>query len=162
MKKELNPAAFSVKQGQRICATEMNHLATFRLQLKGTRTVVMVSLQQLVQFLALSLTLKSLTLKEVYNQFKIMSDDKLREFLSSNPGDNKLYYCTVGPLDIVYVPTGFIFYEKVGNNDSVGVYARTIMVGSLPAYEMICRHLALVGKGMPVTQAVLDTLILQS
>ena len=91
-----------------------------------------------------------------------MSDDKLREFLSSNPGDNKLYYCTVGPLDIVYVPTGFIFYEKVGNNDSVGVYARSIMVESQPAFEVICQRLVLVGKVVPVTQAVFDTMSLLS
>ena len=91
-----------------------------------------------------------------------MSDDKLKEFPASNLGDNKLYYCTVGALDITYVPTGFLFYEKVGNHDSVGVYARSIMAGSHPSFEIICRHLHFVGKSMPITEAVLDTLALLS
>ena len=59
---------------------------------------------------------------------------------------------------MLYMPAGWIFHEKIGNGDTVGVKKSFVVMQSHVEVEDICRHLSACGKPNAALQAVSDAL----
>ena len=66
---------------------------------------------------------------------------------------------TVGPSDLMYLPAGWICYEKVGPQDFIGARKPHLAGADLDIMEKLNRHLITADAPSPQLQAALDCLI---
>ena len=55
--------------------------------------------------------------------------------------DNKLMHATVGPLDVLSIPCGWTFWEKIHNNDFYGVRSVHLRAADLATLDSINKYL---------------------
>jgi hypothetical protein len=115
-------AFFAVASGNESAYNEPGFLASMRLQLKGTRTVVMTPSWQLLAWLgteAAPWTGMSMQAR-LWHQLLNMQQEAIVKYTQSQ----HLVYGTFGPGDSAYVPPGWIVAESVAiADDCIGVRA---------------------------------------
>lgn len=134
------PVHTAFAKGQANVGFENERLATVRICHQGTRFVILLQRDMLVKYV---------TEKVGENQdehHRLVSpasfsfqwlhswlDDANKEDLEAVAAKVNLFCCTVGPMDALYTPCGFIYYERAINNlDVVGI-RMSLVVKSLAA-----------------------------
>jgi hypothetical protein len=148
---------FAVALEVETCSAEAGHCPCFRFCIKGSRHVILTPFMTMVKWLSKSIATSTLQPKLVYNHFKSMSAKTFEDYAKAHP--NELFHCSQGPNDALYIPAGWVFYEKVGKAaDFVGLRRQLLCVAALPILEAIDAHLIAVGKPNELVQASISGL----
>ena len=89
--------------GSLMSGAEQEQLASLRLVLRGNRTV---------------------DASAVWSFYMDLSEQMAHKMLE---GGGKIFQCTQGPGDMLYLPCGYVFAEKVGDADCLGMVLRGLV-----------------------------------
>jgi hypothetical protein len=78
-----------------------------------------------------------------------------KDFVSKG---GELFHATVGPMDVVLAPAGYVFYEGVGPNDFIGIRCPILSLSDRDALVQISKELLKVEATNSVLQRALDCL----
>ncbi|CAK9001532.1 Uncharacterized protein SCF082_LOCUS6964 [Durusdinium trenchii] len=129
--KDLSPglcdlAHFGIQGGSIMSGAEQEQLASVRYLLKGNRTLVCAPASDILLLMQKSgVAKKGCNLSSMWKFFMDMNDSMVQTLLSLG---GKLYAVTQGPGDLLYIPSGFVFAERVGTqSDCLGVVLRGLV-----------------------------------
>ena len=97
------------------------------------------------------------TPKQAYHWLKAVTVDAAKAFKGRH-GEGSLSYATVGPGDLLYLPAGWTYYEKVGNQDFIGIKHVHIGLADMTVLEDINKTLPALEAPNASLQAALDCL----
>ena len=84
-------------------------------------------------------------MQQVYDWFKTLTIDQAKTFLqqsSGSDGGGRIYSCTCGAQDVLFLPMGWTYYEVVGSSaDYVGARMVLARVSDLPAMTELNQQL---------------------
>ena len=148
-------------KGLEACASEASYLSTMRIGMQGSRQVCVVDIMQFVTFLSKTLSQDTLKPKLIYHELKSMNHDTLKSFNAECAG--AMYCATLGPLDCIWLPSGWFFYEKVNpSRDCIGFKIAVLCNSAESVLDDICQHLKSTGSNTEALQAVIDCLALSA
>ncbi len=128
-----------------------------RLGIRGTRTVVLAQTALLLEHLTSAGGGSPIQLAALNHWMKSATVESAKSFATKS--GSQLFHCTVGNGDILSLPAGYVFYEKVvGNSDFVGVRMPILSLGGLASLTQINRHLLRIESPSLPLQRALDTL----
>ena len=117
-------------------------MATVRMGLLGTRTLVLIDLLKLIRFLSRSVAVATLKPNVIFRSAKGMHGDQMNIFVDAYPG--AILCATVGVKDAVFVPSGWIFHERVHpSKDFIGTKFNLFCMEHSAVFGEITRHLTL-------------------
>ena len=146
---------FAVAKDSETSSAEVAHLMTARLGCVGSRKVMLAPLITLQGFLRRT-TSTSMTLPQVYHLFKTMTADQMTAFNSEMLASRQIMHATLGPRDMLVLPPGWIFFERVLKVNYVGIKQRLLSPSDLTPMEEIQKHLTATQKPNETLQAVID------
>ena len=160
-KEILVPAAFVVAKDQVTTSAEAGHLATCRVGMGGTRCVVCVRSLALLDYLTKTGTGGGkATLPAAYQWLKSASVAAAKSFTESTD-DKVLFHATVGAQDVLYLPEGWMFYEKITSKSNfLGVRLQFLSLKGFQHLEQINSYLLALGKPNATLQSAVDCLSL--
>ena len=112
--------------GSVMSGAEQEQLASLRLVLRGNRTLLCSPVSDVLQLMA-ECGIPSKTQKDasaVWSFYMDLSEQLAQKMLE---GGGKIFQCTQGPGDMLYLPYGYVFAEKVGDADCLGVVLRGLV-----------------------------------
>ncbi len=145
----LPPGLFAVAQGNEAVFNEKNWLPTLRFTVAGTRSVVLASALALDAAAPQAMGSSGSGGTEAANAFQAkvwkellyMTQERVVQFAQKH----KLYHCTVGPNDCLFVPAGYVVAELVSSHaDVVGIrtgvpcHARVEVLTTLTQIQQKC------------------------
>ena len=131
-------------------------MPTFRLCGCGTRQVLLVEAVSVAEWLSQKNDMKLPEPKLIYGAVQQFDKDTLAAYIASSRG-NAVYHKTAGPKEMIYVPTGYMFVERIGRqNDYIGVVQRVLVSDLAPELTRIKDYLDLVSKPSDSAKLVLD------
>ena len=74
--------------------------------------------------------------------------------------DHDIFCGSVGPQDMLYLPAGFMFFERILRGDVSGIRCIMTSLEDVAELEAINQHLISVKKPHPKLQGILDQLVL--
>ena len=98
------------------------------------------------------------TFEKVKQQLKSMTLEGFKTFTAEPT--RKIFHATVGPLDGVYCPAGWMFAEQIKQADYAGVRLLVLPKHSKNDMISLVRHLQVVGKPNEVLAAAADAVTL--
>jgi len=99
-------------------------------------------------------------LQRAYHWLKTVTADAAKTFLEAS-AEHTIMHATVGPHDVLYLPPGWIFFEKVvGNSDFAGVRLQHLSLTDLPELSALSTYLMGLGKPNANLQMAVDCLAL--
>jgi len=104
----------------------------------------------------------NLTPRRIYQCLKTFTSQTLAAFAATE-GDKpkKLYHATLGAGDVLVLPTGWFFAERVGRHeDFLGVRIPVVAKASRSHFDEVNNWLLAAAKPSPIVQASLDALLL--
>ena len=79
----------------------------------------------------------------------------------SNNAPEKIMHGTVGAMDVFYLPSGWVFTERVGRGaDAFGIRVSVLMKSDKDVLESISEWLLSVSKPSQVLQHIMDSMVL--
>ena len=160
LKDILNPVAFIIAKGRLTTSAEAAHLPTCRLGFVGTRSVVCTPTRSLLEYLSKSGGGAKCDVQRAYHWLKTVTTDAAKTFLEAS-AEHTIMHATVGPHDVLYIPPGWILFEKiVGNLDFVGVRLQHLSLTDLPELSALSTYLMGLGKPSTNLQMAVDCLAL--
>ena len=132
---------------------------TFRLIFLGTRQVVAVNLLSVVRFLSQLRPAAQTSLRDAYDWLKKGTAESFKMYLDASV-DHDIFCGSVGPQDMLYLPAGFMFYERILRADVSGIRCIMASLEDVAELEAINQHLISVKKPPPKLQGILDQLVL--
>jgi hypothetical protein len=148
-------------------ATETNHLATLRMNFRGSKSMLLVRTLDVIDYMSNELMKEKVRPVDVLEFVKTLSKCTAVAYstwLTARSGNScpYIYQICVGPSDLVYVPAGYVFMEECHRPiDSVGIRRQILRQSDLPTLEKLSKHLASVEKKSPGLQEVVDMLIMR-
>ena len=160
VKQDLSAATgFIVSKGWVTTSAEAAHLPTCRLGFAGSRSVVIAHTLSLLEFITKASGAKS-DLAKCYAWLKSCTPQAAKSFVESFDAP-VLMHATAGPSDILFLPAGWMFYEKiVGNANFLGVRAQHLGLSCLADLRKINTYLIELGKPNSSLQQAVDCLSL--
>ena len=127
-----------------------------RLGIQGTRTLILAPTPQLLEHLTTIGGGTPVALAAVNHWIKTATVESAKAFVDASKGQAELFTCTVGPGDLLSLPAGYVFYEKIqAATDFVGVRQPILAMSGLKALSEISRHLIRIeSPSMPLQRAV--------
>ena len=155
-----NPTAFVVAKNWVTASAEGGHMATCRMGFLGNRVVVCAQTLPLLKHLSKSGG-SNCELARVYQWLKTATAQAAKAFVDAYEGQQVLMHATVGPADMLFLPPGWTFYEKIGGSANfLGVRVQMLSVSFLPVLRELNAHLLGLGKPNPALQSLVDCLTL--
>jgi hypothetical protein len=146
VKVDLGQSTFAVARDRVTCSPEYGHIANIRLGIKGVRYIVLAPTFLLMQ--ALSSGPGLIDPGKLNHWLKTVTTDGMTAFMSKSDA-HKIYYATVGPGDCVFVPAGYIFYERVtAGGDFIGLRQPLLGLKSLPVLKEIHSKLEITSEAL--------------
>ena len=157
----LIPSVFIVAKDWATASAEAGHLPTCRLGVSGSRTVVAVRTLPLLEFLTkCGMGGAKADLPAAYNWVKSASVQAAKAFVDAC-SEKVMCHATVGPNDVLYMPEGWMFYEKIMPKHSfLGVRLQFLSVKCLPHLEEVNNYLLALGKPNAALQSAVDCISL--
>ena len=150
------PNLFALAPGYTEQTAELNHLATFCLQVLGARKVLVARTICVISFLKPHGT-PSPTLKDVYKFMKEATSDQAKEFLVKAA----IFQCIGRAGDVVYLPAGVVMSEAPHERDPcVGCRIQSLCLKDLGALEAVGKALESMGKSHEFLDLVKAKLLL--
>jgi hypothetical protein len=121
---DICPSTFAIASSRTTCSAEGGHLPTLRLGFCGTRQVVAIRTQTVIDFIQNTDKSAKVDCKIAYGWLKTATLDgfkALKAFVESGAPHIQPFYASVGVGDAMYLPAGWMLYEKIGSKDFVGV-----------------------------------------
>ena len=164
VQKLLVPNVFAIAKGQETVTAEPGYIATLRMTVEGVRTVVAARALDVVRHLqAAGEPLSALPPKRLNNFLKSATADVLSKFAA--PGESgrpKLYHGSVGAGDILFLPSGWLFVERVARTtDHIGVRCSVWFKSGTPIFEDINRWLLAASKPSIILSKAMDAMTVQ-
>jgi hypothetical protein len=137
----LTPSCFCVVEGHAAVMYEPFYLATARLHLKGTKNVIAGKTVDIGAFLASKATEdKTISLKAVHDFLENLDADLLKEYNAFGKSRGHMiapvFFATVAPSSIFYLPTGWSYLEVIGKSANVvGVKVEMISAKINPSLQ---------------------------
>ena len=158
--KILAPSTYGIVHGQETATAESGYTAALRLSWQGTRTIVCARLEHVLNFLEAAGEPKaSVSPKRAYQFLRSADKDILTKF--SNNAPEKIMHGTVGAMDVFYLPSGWVFTERVGRGaDAFGIRVSVLMKSDKDVLESISEWLLSVSKPSQVLQHIMDSMVL--
>ena len=158
------PATYAIQKNRQTCSAEVGHVASIRLGLSGSRQVVAAHIPTVLDFVKRSNSTVSeeLSVKVAYTWLKNATAESLSAYKASVGSGPQIHHCTLGPLDGYVIPPAWMFYEKIGSKDFIGI-RKSFVVSSkvhMEAVENFHRLLQSIGKTNEVLEAASSTLAL--
>ncbi|CAE7479132.1 unnamed protein product, partial [Symbiodinium necroappetens] len=152
----LMPIGFVIATACVTASAESAHLPTCRLGISGNRQVVCIPTLHLLALLNKGCETKA-DLARAYHFLKTAS---LKTFQEGQQGDDScVYHATVGPGDLLYLPAGWCFFERVaGKSNYLGVKIQHLSLQSLPVLRNINSYLLAISKPNSNLQSAVDCL----
>jgi hypothetical protein len=91
---------------------EIHNFASFRVQISGSRRVIATSAKMLLSYMKAKHAQtfpETIPARKLWGFFKMMDDAQIQDY--SNFGGS-VYWCTLGPKDMLYLPAGWVLAEK--------------------------------------------------
>ena len=101
---------------------------------------------------------KKFELSAAFDWLKTATKETTNVFLGKDT--RRIYHCTVGPGDVLWVPPAYAFFERISSNDFVGVRRPVILAKDQPIFDAVNRYLLAVKKPHSGVQKTLDCLVL--
>ena len=149
----LLPTVYGIECDYSQGSFERDHLATFRVCYAGTRSVVLADTVSVSHFLRDMPDEKApSTLGGVASRFHKFSADDVKAFCKRFP----LFFVTVAPEEMLYVPAGFMVSEVVGAaKDTFGVRCSLLLnCDRKPLLDMATEITMLTGKRPAIAETV--------
>ena len=149
----LLPTVYGIECDYSQGSFERDHLATFRVCYAGTRSVVLADTVSVSHFLRDMPDEKApSTLGGVASRFHKFSTDDVKAFCKRFP----LFFVTVAPEEMLYVPAGFMVSEVVGAaKDTFGVRCSLLLYcDRKPLLDMATEITMLTGKRPAIAETV--------
>ena len=144
------PNVFAIAKGQETATAEPGNIATVRMSHEGVRTVVAARALDVVKFLeAAGEPLSALPPKRLNNFLKSATADVLSKFAAKEgaAGPSKLYHGNVGAGDVLFLPSGWLFVERVARTtDRIGVRCSVWFKDDTVIFEEVNRWLLAASK----------------
>ena len=159
-KLQLYPIRFAVAKSGESISGEFGHQSCIRLCWKGTRRVVLLKTMDIAKFLANDGGGRaSVTMQKVYNFVKTVSSEVLKKFNEAYPDSSQ--HATIGPLDALYIPSGWVFGERLqGNDDYIGLRMPIVVGSLLEPMQTLNEQLIACGKPNEILQSTIDRMVL--
>ena len=112
--------------GSVMSGAEQEHLASLRLVIRGNRTLLCSSVADVLQLMD-ECGIPTKTQKDpsaVWSFYMDLTEQMATRMLE---GGGKIFQCTQGPGDLLYLPYGYVFAEKVGDADCLGMVQRGLV-----------------------------------
>ena len=152
----LMPIGFVIAKACVTASAETAHLPTCRLGFSGNRQVICIPTLHLLALLNKGCESKA-DLARAYHFLKTAS---VKTFQEGQQGDDScVYHATVGPGDVLYLPAGWCFFERVaGKSNYLGVKVQHLSLQSLPDLRNINSYLLAISKPNANLQSAVDCL----
>ena len=157
--------AYAVAKECAVCSAENGFVATMRLGIKGTRSVICVKTRSFLEHMEKSSQLEAHKgspqcsgkggVAQAYNTFKSLSVDAAKGFLDSCNG-NTLWHATVGPRDLLFMPAGYMFFEKIGAHDVLGIRQALVFPSDIAELSELRKALIAIGSPSENLQRIVD------
>jgi hypothetical protein len=159
--KELKPFAFAIAPEKETTGVEAGLLPTLRLGFKGSREMLCMQAKALMEHIAKDNEGRTLpTIKQASTWLRDASAEKVNQIIDGGPG-NMSFRCTVGPQDMLLLPAGWAFSERVkGNVDYHGLRYQFLHLGDLALMEFFNNTAIAQGKPNETLQHAIDFLTL--
>ena len=145
----INDTIFGVIKDKQTFNAETGFLPSIRIGLGGSRVVVTTRFQPLFQYLqhigtiAIGASGNPEAVKKhmsaLYSWRKTAAQEDWKRFKAATT--QEVYHCTVCPNDILYIPTGFAWGEKISGADFVGVRSMLLLRSEYKNLESFQRFL---------------------
>ena len=143
--------AFAIAKNRVTSTAEFSHVAVFRLGIKGNRTIICAPTLAVVKYLKAkardaSAAATTVDTARAYHWLKTATVVAAKAYKEADV-NNLMAYGTVGPHDVVYLPSGWMFYERIQGKDFSGIRRQILslqdqqLLGEMNDY--------FVGAGMP-------------
>jgi hypothetical protein len=151
------PTLFSLAPDYKDQACELNHLATYRIQLLGSRKIICCSTEDVLLHLAAHHSIAKPQPKDAYKFLKECTMEQAKVFSA----EYSMYYGVVHSGDMIYLPPGWVVSEAVQSKDPcVGCRRQSMSKTHLAVLESVDDYLCKGGKANNALKAVKDKLIL--
>ena len=159
MCKDLLPNIVLVAGDKITASCDFGYLPTLRAIYKGTREVYACDVLRIIEHLGDKQAYK-VEPKAAYDWLKTASDAEVKSFTSASP-ENKLFFATVGPRDVLFLPAGFCFLEKILKVDLAAIKCSLLSTKDGDRLDKINRHLLAIDKPSAALQRYTDCLASQ-
>ena len=134
-------------------------MAIVRMGLSGTRALVLIDHMKFIRFLSRSVAVATLKAKVVFRSAKAMSGEQMKHLVDAFPG--AVLWPTLGVHDAVFVPSGWIFHERVQTSkDYIGTRFNVFCMEHSGIMGEITRHLTLTDSANEKATTFADSLAL--
>jgi hypothetical protein len=121
--KALETQHFGIVPGQKMHTIEVHGLPTTRVMVEGTRTCIILLAAELAQHARAELKQdKRVTLQQAQEYLEDMQKDALQGYMAAG---YKVWHCTVGPGDLLFLPACAIVAEATLNKQDVLGFKRS-------------------------------------
>ena len=139
LKEFFQPSAYCVLKDVESASTEPASVATFRFSATGTKQVALAPYSSIYNYL--SGIGSAPAPKDVSKFLKCSTPELVKEFHAKH-SKKQICYATVGPNDVLYIPAGFVFSEKVGAaHETTGIRISCLGPRHLAALEGVQRNM---------------------
>jgi hypothetical protein len=142
--KVLEPQHFALRAGRDHWVGELEDLPSVRVALEGSRVVVMCRIIDMNQFIKdeEGNTDDGGILKQTcFYTFRTLHTDKCKAFCQKYD----MFHATLGPHDVLYVPTGYMLGERTGERQNI-IGMRASFVINHICVEQLIDHSLCIGK----------------
>ena len=164
LRKLVSPVIFTVAKNRETCSAEPGHLTSMRLVIAGSRKIVAFNTVALLGYLVDVLKMPEVTLKSAYDWIKMCNPDSVKALLRHYDDQDIVFGLTQGAGDLLFLPAGWTFCEKMSNANVAGVKLQliskkdekqlqgmqTFLMSGTPqpnaALQMAVDHLTIVGS----------------
>ena len=155
----IQPTLFARAAQKETVAYEAAMLPTLRLTAVGCKEVLLLHGMSFLEFLQQKSPVKAMPdTKEAVSALKSLKKEDLAEFHKSK--SSVVRTATVGPLDCLCIPAGWLFWEKTLNSDSFGVRLQYLRAADLDGLERFKNYLQTKRKGNEMLESAVDFLTL--
>ena len=130
---DARPATFGMSKDYDAPGSEPGWQSCVRINLQGTRFVAMIHLGKLVDMLCCPN--RTMTLADLKKGFKGASKEQL-EAVCAGSSSPVLFHATVGPGESLWVPAGFVMYERT-MDDVFGLRCALLFREQFQQYEQL-------------------------
>ena len=157
MQAEMAPSLFGAVKNLETAGTERGRCPCLRVQVMGTRTVVLVRCQQLKEYMV-KCGLSTITQESMQNYLKAMSKEVVDAFCATGT----FYHGTIGALEALWVPFDYMFLEVVGrDSDTIGFRYCMFMKSDADDMEKLSRWFISIKKPNAILQNASEAMILE-
>ena len=157
LREQCTPSAICVADKQCVACAETNHLSTVRITFAGTRELVATKTADLLKYVSELKSEQTASVKMCYDWLNACTNEDARAYISAG---NRLFYCTIGPADAIYLPAGWCFMELIKGSDYGCARAQVLTKNDQPVLEQLNPILKKAGKANDVINLAIDAMVL--